>query len=108
MRVTIPGFTPTRNISAPAGTLLVNLVIAVAAAKLSTDTSSGFQSQIIEIPFNKEEIPSKILDFPVPTVKGTIIVTAARLVYTGLKNNYPYIIDKQKFKPAGVINAAYC
>jgi len=83
--VSFPAFTPARHISSPAGTVSVKLMIAVAAANLSKDTSSGFQSQIIDIPFCKEEMPAKILDFSVLTVKGTIIVTAARLVFTGLK-----------------------
>ncbi len=66
------------------------------------------QTESIEIPFNKVEIPAKALDFTVPTVSGTIIVTAARLLYIGYKNNYPFIIDKKGFNPAGVINARYC
>lgn len=106
--ICIGNFIPVRNISAPAGTLSVRLILSVAAAQLATGTPSGWQTESIEIPFNNLEIPAQVLDFSVPTEAGTIIVTAARLVYNGFKNNYPFIIDKKGFNPAGVINARYC
>jgi hypothetical protein len=68
---------------------------------------TGGASQHIEIPYSEMEIPSKRLSFLVPGDKGNIIVTAARLIYTGIKNGHPYIIDKKGFDPAGVINAIY-
>ena len=106
--VSIGSFIPARNISAPAGTVSVRLILSVAAAKLATGISSGRQTKSIEIPFNNVEIPATVLDFAVPTVAGTIIVTAARLIYTGYKNDYPFLIEKKGFNPAGVINARYC
>jgi hypothetical protein len=54
------------------------------------------------------EIPAMTLRFDVPGNNGNIIVTAGRLIYTGLKNSYPCILNEKGFKPAGVINAAYC
>ena len=108
IRINIGSFIPSINIAAPAGTLSVRLFIAVAAAKLATGIPSGGQTESIEIPFNKVVIPAQVLDFAVPTVSGTIIVTAARLLYIGYKNNYLSIIDKKGFNPAGVINARYC
>jgi hypothetical protein len=106
--VSIGSFIPARNISAPAGTVSIQLILSVAAAKLANGISSGRQTETIEIPFNNVEIPARVLDFAVPTVAGTIIVTAARLMYCGYKNNYPFIIEKKGFNPAGVINARYC
>jgi hypothetical protein len=108
IRVSTGSFIPVRKISAPAGTVSVKLILSVAAAKLATGVSSGRQTTSIEIPFNNVEIPATVLDFAVPTVAGTIIVTAARLVYCGYKNNYPFIIEKKGFNPAGIINARYC
>jgi len=107
VRVSLGSFIPARNISAPAGTLSIRLIIAVAAAKLSTGTAAGFGEQTIEILYNDMEIPARILDFAVPADQGNIIVTAARLEYFGLKNNQQRIIEKKGFNPAGVINAAY-
>jgi len=106
--VSIGSFILERSIHAPAGTVSVRLILSVAAAKLTTGIPSAGQTQSIEIPFNNVEIPATVLDFAVPTVAGTIIVTAARLVYSGYKNNYPFIIEKKGFNPAGVINARYC
>ena len=106
--ISIGSFIPVRNISAPASTLSVKLILSVAAVKLATGVASGWQTESIEIPFNNLEIPAHVLNFSVSTEAGTIIVTAARLVYNGFKNNYPFIIDKKGFNPAGVINARYC
>jgi hypothetical protein len=107
VRVNLVSFIPVRNISAPGGTLSIRLIIAVAAAKLSTGTAAGRGEQTIEIPYNDIEIPARFLDFAVPADEGNIIVTAARLIYFGLKNNQQGIIDKKGFNPVGVINAAY-
>ena len=105
--VSIGEFIPVRNISAPAGTLSVKLIIAVAAAKLATGISSGWQTESIDIPFNNLEIPAKVVDFSVPTEAGTIIVAAAKLVYYGYKGNPILAIEKKGFNPAGVIKAIY-
>ena len=106
--VSMGSFIPVRNISAPAGTLSVKLIISVAAARLATGIPSGWQTEYIEIPFNEVAIPAKILDFPVAANEGNIMVTAARLLYIGSKNNQLCILEKKGFNPAGVINAAYC
>ena len=105
--VSIGSFIPARNISAPAGTLSVKLILSVAGAQLATVIPSGWQTESIEIPFNNLEIPAKVLDFSVPTETGTLIVAAARLVYYGYKNNPLLVIEKKGFSPAEVINAMY-
>ena len=106
--VTLAAFVPSKNISAPAGTLAVKLVIAVAGCRLATGVFTGGTSQTIDIPYDGVEIPAQTLRFDVPGDKGNMIVTAARLIYTGIKNGHPCIIDKKGFNPAGVINAVYC
>jgi hypothetical protein len=105
--VSIGDFIPVKNISAPAGTLSVRLILTVAAVKFAIGVASGWQTESIEIPFNNLEIPAQVLDFSVPTEAGTIIVTAARLVYYGYKNNPLLAIEKKGFNPAGVIKAMY-
>jgi len=108
VEVTLAAFVPLKNISAPAGTLAVKLVIAVAGCRLATGVFTGGSSQTIDIPYDNLEIPAQTLRFDVPGDKGNMIVTAARLIYTGTKNGHPRIIEKKGFNPAGVINALYC
>ena len=105
--ISIGEFIPVKNISAPAGTLSVRLILSVAATKLATGIPSGCQAESIDIPFNNSKIPAQVLDFSVPPEAGTIIVTAARLVYYGDKNNPLLAIEKKGFNPAGVIKAMY-
>jgi hypothetical protein len=105
--VSIGSFVPQSNISAPAGTVSVQLILSVAAATLATGIACRGKTETIEIPFNNVEVPAKVIDFAVPTVAGTIVVTVARLIYCGYNNNYPFIIEKKGFNPAGVINARY-
>ena len=108
VEVTLAAFVPLKNISAPAGTLAVKLVIAVAGCRLATGDFTGGSSQTIHIPYDDVEMPAQILRFDVPGDKGNMIVTAARLIYTGIKSGHPCIIDKKGFDPAGVIHAVYC
>ncbi len=108
VRVSMGSFIPVRNISAPSGTLSVKLVLSIAATKLATGIPSGWQTEYIEIPFNDVAIQARVLDFPVASNEGNIMVTAARLLYIGSKNNQLCILEKKGFNPAGVINAAYC
>ncbi len=77
--VSIESFNRVRNISAPAGTVSVHLIIAVEGAKLAKGVAAGFESQTIEIPYSDVEIPANILGFSIPATAGTIIVTTSRL-----------------------------
>jgi hypothetical protein len=108
VEVTIKSFKPVRNISAPAGTVCVHLVISVACVKPAKGVAAGYASQTIEIPYSDTEMPAETLDFAIPVDQGTLIVRAGRLVYLGVKNNQKSILNKKGFDPAGVINAAYC
>ena len=108
VEVTLAAFIPLKKIIAPAGTLAVELVIAVAGCRLAKGVFAGGSSQTVHIPYNDVEIPAQTLRFDVPGDKGNMIVTAARLIYTGTKNGHPYLIEKKGFIPAGVINAVYC
>jgi len=108
VEVTLAAFVPSKRISAPAGTVAVKLVIAIAGCRLATGVFTGGSSQTIHIPYDDVEMPAQTLRFDVPGDKGNMIVTAARLIYTGIKNGHPCIIDKKGFNPAGVINAVYC
>lgn len=105
--ISIVSFIPSKNIAAPAGTLRVSLIIAVASAELATGLSNVCTAQVIDIPYNETEIPAKQLDFQLLEGNGNIILTAARLIYFGAKNNSDLAFNNDAFNPAGVINAKY-
>lgn len=105
--VSIDAFVPALQISAPAGTLKVTLIIAVAGCLLKTGEPLGSETHKIEIPYNDTLIPAQVLKFHVPTPPDSLTVTAARLVYKKFENNAWVNINKEAFMPAGVIDAVY-
>jgi hypothetical protein len=106
--INLDAFIPAKNLRAPAGTVSVQLIIATAGCELANGRGAGSAFRIIDIPYNREEIPAMTIDLNVPGKKGNMILTAARLIYIGWKNGYPFIIEKKGYNSAGVINAAYC
>ena len=106
--INLAAFNPVRNISAPTGTLSVKLVIAVSAATLVHGAFAGKASQAIDIPYDNVEIPASTLNFNIPTDRGNMVITAARLIYEGEDNSGFPVIEKKGFNPAGVIDAEYC
>jgi hypothetical protein len=107
-RISLDAFVPAHSLLAPAGTVSVQLVIATAGCELANGRGAGSAFRIIDIPYNREEIPAMTIDFNVPGNKGNMILTAVRLIYIGWKDGYHCIIDKKNYNSAGVINAAYC
>ncbi|HEY5371177.1 MAG TPA: hypothetical protein VIJ75_19510 [Hanamia sp.] len=105
--VSIEAFVPALQISAPAGTALITLVISVAGCLLKTGEPFGSETQAIEIPYNDSLIPAQVLAFHVATPPGGLAITAARLIYKKPEYNSWIHIDKEAFKPAGVIDARY-
>ena len=105
--VVIHAFVPTLQISASAGTTSVTLAISVAGCLLKTGAPLGSETHTIEIPYNDILIPEQVLEFHVPTSAGSLTVTSARLIYKKLSYNSWIDINKEAFKPAGVIDARY-
>ena len=105
--VHIDAFTPTIQISAPAGTSLVTLIISVAGCLLKTGDPLGNATHTIEIPYNNTPIPVQILEFHVATPAGSLTVTAARLIYKKFQYNAWGDMNNKAFLPAGVIDARY-
>jgi len=105
--VGIDAFVPTLQISAPAGTSLITLIISVAGCQLKTGEPLGNETHTIEIPYNNTLIPAQMPEFHVATSTGSLTVAAARLIYK--KPAYDTWIDmnKEAFMPAGVIDARY-
>jgi hypothetical protein len=107
LTVGIDAFIPALHIAAPAGTVSVTLVVAVAGCLLKSGWATGSQTHTLLIPFNDTEIPAQLLEFHVPTPGGSLTVTAARLIYHEVKNGQPTHMENPAFMPVGVIQARY-
>ena len=105
--VSIDAFVPSKEISAPAGTSRVTLVVSVAGCLLKTGESSGNETHTIDIPYNDTPIAPQVLEFHVGTPTQSLVVTAAQLIYKRFEYNNWVVIKKEAFMPAGVIDARY-
>lgn len=103
----IDAFVPTLQISAPADTLFVTLIISVAGCLLKTGEPLGSETHTMEIAYNDSLVPAQMLEFHVATSAGNLTVTAARLIYKKVDGNSLTEINKEAFIPAGVIDARY-
>lgn len=105
--VNINGFVPSKEISAPAGTGRVTLIISVAACLVKTGEPLGNETITIDIPYNDTHIAPQVLEFHVGIPSQSLLVIAGRLVYKKL-DDYVWIdMNKESFMPAGVIRAQY-
>jgi hypothetical protein len=105
--VAINAFVPVNNVAAPAGTVMIELVIAVAGCMLKTGMPTGSGVQRIEAPYNGNAIAAQALQFNIPVPAGSFTITAAWLQYYVIKNNSICRAENLAFMPAGVINARY-
>jgi hypothetical protein len=105
--VSIDAFVPSLQISAPAGTVSVTLIVSVAGCLLKNGYETGSDTHRIEIPYNNIEIPAQALQFHVPIPAQSLTVTAARLIYNEIKNNQLYPMENTRFMPAEIINGRY-
>ena len=105
--VSVNAFVPVRNVCAPAGTVMIEVVVAIAGCMLKTGMPAGSGVQRIQVPYNDDTIAAQVLQFPVPVAQGRLTITAAWLQYYVLKNNGISRAENPAFMPAGVINARY-
>ena len=105
--VSIDAFIPRSSIISPAGTISVELVLAVAGCMLQGGTPTGNKTINIVIPYNKLTQRAQVIKFPIHTPAGSLTVTAARLIYHGKKNSLSTKINDAAFIAAGVLNARY-
>ena len=105
--VGVNAFIPAKNVGAPAGTVIIELVIAVAGCVLETGMPSGSSVQRIQVPYNHDEIAAQELQFNIPVPAGSLTITAGWLQYFVLKNNKISRSENPAYMPAGVINAQY-
>jgi hypothetical protein len=107
VNVSIDTFIPSEQIVAPAGTGLVTLVISVAGCTLKTGEPTGSETHTIDIPYNDSTVAAQVLEFQVNMRPGSLVVTAARLIYKRFEYNTWVEMKKEAFVPAGVIDARY-
>jgi hypothetical protein len=105
--VSIGAFVPSLQISAPARTVSVTLILSVAGCLMKSGWATGSETHKIEIPYNHIEIPAQTLEFHIPTTAESLTVTAVQLVYNEMVNNQLSKINNTAFTPAGIINARY-
>jgi hypothetical protein len=105
--VHIGTFIPTVQISAPAGTSLIMLIISVAGCLLKTGEPLSNETHTIELPYDNIPISAQVLEFHVATPAGSLTVTAARLIYKKFQYNAWEDMNNKAFLPAGVIDAMY-
>ncbi len=105
--VNIDAFVPVLSVTAPAGTVILELVISVAGCTLATGMPTGSSTQRIQVPYNQNEIAAQALQFKIPAGHGSFTLTAAWLQYYVMKNNGISRTENPAFIPAGVINARY-
>jgi hypothetical protein len=105
--VNIAAFIPAMQISAPAGTGSVTLVLSVAGCLLKNGEATGSETHTMLIPYNDITIPAQSFEFHVPMPAGSLTVTAGRLIYNVVGNNGLSCTKNPAFVPAGVIDARY-
>ncbi|HVZ97266.1 MAG TPA: hypothetical protein VG847_10350 [Chitinophagaceae bacterium] len=107
LTVGINAFTPTHDVSAPEGTVLLEVVFATAGCFLNTGISTGAQVMRIQVPYGDSEIAAQSLHFKVPSDKGVLIVTGAWLQYYTGKRNGIERVERAEFLPSNVLKAQY-
>jgi hypothetical protein len=105
--VNIAAFIPVIQISAPAGTGSVTLVLSVAGCLLKSGQATGGETHTMLIPYKDSTIPAGAFEFRVPMPAGSLTVTAGRLIYNAVENHGLRRTENPVFMPAGVIDARY-
>ncbi|MEO6683515.1 MAG: hypothetical protein ABIN48_11900 [Ginsengibacter sp.] len=107
IQVNINAFTPSKEITAPAKTVSVKLILSVSGCQLPGGDHTSHETHSIIIPYNDTEIPAMEFNFHVAMPPRSLIVTAGRLIYYQSSGQIISEIDMPAFMAAGVINARY-
>jgi hypothetical protein len=107
LQLFIPAFIPSKDISAPAGTVSVTCNIAAGGFGRATGIATGGYATSLHFEYNDIEIPEQVVALPMPMLPGSVIVTGISLQYNTIKNGREVAINKQAFMPAGIVSAMY-
>jgi hypothetical protein len=69
--------------------------------------ATGGFSTTLRFDYNDVEVPAQIIAMPLPTLQGSLVVTAVSLVYCYIKNGQLQKTANKAFMPANVIRAMY-
>lgn len=107
LEMKIPAFIPAKAISAPANTVSVECRISAGGCHIEKGMATGGFSTTLRFDYNDVEVPAQTIAIPLPTPKGSLIVTAVSLVYCYIKNGQLQKTANKAFMPANVIRAMY-
>jgi hypothetical protein len=105
--VKIDAFTPSQQISAPAKTVSVKLILSVSGCVLPGGEHTNHETHSIEIPYNEDELSAIEFDFHVSMPPKSLTVIAGRLIYNQSKGQGLAEIENPAFMAAGMMNAWY-
>lgn len=81
--------------------------IAVAGCNVKTGIATGGASTSIIYYYNEVEVPEQKVELPVPTIGGSLAVTAIFLEYNLVKNGREEKSRNKAFMPSGMVSAMY-
>ena len=102
--IAMDAFIPTRDITAPAGTVAVKFTLGVAGCNLAKAILTGSKNITLHIDYNNDPVPARVISFPVPVLPGSLLVTAASMEYITGDGT---VCSKPSFMPCSVIDARY-
>jgi hypothetical protein len=102
--IAVPAFIPTRDISAPARTVAIKLTLSVAGVNLDKGLSTGSETIGLHLDHNNEMVAAQTLNFHVPVLPGTLLVTVGSMEYI---LNDGDVCSKEAFMPCSVMDARY-
>jgi hypothetical protein len=107
LQIKILAFVPSKDISAPAGTVSVKCHIATGGYDLKNGGETGGFSTSLNFNYNDEPVPEQIISLPTPTPSQSLIVTGVSLEYYFNKNGHLQKSTNKAFMPAGMVKAMY-
>ena len=105
LQLNIPAFVPVKNISAPAQTVAILCEISAGGFDRKTGNPTGGFSASFRFEYNGFKVPAQVIQMPVPTPQGSVIVTAISFQYQMMKNGHEVPVKKKVFMPAGIVSA---
>lgn len=107
IRVKIDSLIPSQQISAPAKTVSVKLILSVSGCMLPDGDHTSHQTHSIEIQYNEEELSAMEFDFHVSMPPKSLTVIAGRLIYYQSRGQNLSEINKPAFMAAGMMQGWY-
>lgn len=105
VQVQVPAFVPAQVMSAPAYCVAIEAAFTIAGCLLANAAATGSHTVKLTIPYNDVLLPAQVINLPVGTPAGSLVVTALALRYRLANGTYS---DNPSFLPASVMGACYC